>query len=218
MHGPVMGTVATPTISFSAYSSSAANSSTVTLNKPTGTADGDLLIVFISSLSNTDLVTAEPSSGWVGDNYIGTGQTHVNYVSYKVASSEPSNWSWTMTSALIHPAVCILLKKSGGTWDPDQDYDEAAAANTETGITCPDMTATDNSIVVMNFVNDLYSRTVSSAPSGMTEIANFGGSGGGTHIATYYQAYNAGTVTGKAITWSAADDNSVIGLVIDLVP
>lgn len=62
----------------------------ITLNKPTGTQDGDLLIaVWIA----TDFVDSVPS-GWTQESHSSLGIGYEFYVYSKIASSEGASWTW----------------------------------------------------------------------------------------------------------------------------
>jgi hypothetical protein len=64
----------------------------LTLTKPTGTADGNLLVACIASSTNFT-VSAAPS-GWTLDEDA-KGQTPGIIVYWKIASSEGASWTWT---------------------------------------------------------------------------------------------------------------------------
>jgi hypothetical protein len=68
----------------------------VVVSRPTGTADGHVLVAFIAAVGNPSISTP---SGWT---LIGTqdGSTGTRIAAYqKVASSEPASWTWTLGSS-----------------------------------------------------------------------------------------------------------------------
>jgi hypothetical protein len=71
----------------------------VTINRPTGTADGHRLYALISWLANTTTISGVPS-GWspvtLSGNPNNNGQLMTSLYS-KVASSEPASWTWTLS-------------------------------------------------------------------------------------------------------------------------
>ena len=73
---------------------------TVTLDKPSGTIDGELLIAFVSGTGGTLSATLNTvPSGWTlinGDS----GDGRNLYAYYKIASSEPSSWNWVWSTSL----------------------------------------------------------------------------------------------------------------------
>ncbi len=91
--------------------SNLANSSAVSLTKPTGTVDGDLLITFICG--NGTVAPSSVPSGWTlirsSDSGGTTTQASIHSY-YKVASSEGSSYSWTAGSSI---AGGMVLRVTG---------------------------------------------------------------------------------------------------------
>ena len=80
--------------------------STIVITKPSGTVDGDLLIAVFGSLDNS----VQTLSGWtsiVVGNSGGGGTTSSTQSFYKIASSEGSDYTWTVNSSVMC-AGCIL--------------------------------------------------------------------------------------------------------------
>lgn len=91
------GVIGTPT--FRAVASTAIGvRSTLTVSKPTGTTDNDLLVAFVP-VATTDTITAP--SGWtlIRDTLFNASGSHVSSY-YKVASSEPASWDWTIGASV----------------------------------------------------------------------------------------------------------------------
>lgn len=68
----------------------------IVVSRPTGTTDGHVLVAFVAM---TNLATVTPPAGW---NLIGSQDASTNTriaAYYKVASSEPTSWTWTLGSA-----------------------------------------------------------------------------------------------------------------------
>lgn len=80
-----------------AHSTASTNGSTATANKPTGTVDGDLLIVRIVWYNNTT-ITSVPS-GWTLINNINDINAFAQSIYYKQASSEGASWDWGFSAA-----------------------------------------------------------------------------------------------------------------------
>ena len=90
------GGVSTPTF-VNSDSGQGAGTTYVTVNKPSGTAEGDLMIVFMGVY--TDPGVSPPSSaGWTEFAWspvVSSGSDVYTYFFYKVAgSSEPSTWDF----------------------------------------------------------------------------------------------------------------------------
>lgn len=88
-----------------------ANTTSISLTKPTGTVDGDLLVTIIACLG-----TAAPSSvpsGWTlirSTDSGGVGTQASLHTYYKIASSEGSSYSWTSSTA---PSGGMILRIDG---------------------------------------------------------------------------------------------------------
>lgn len=93
-------------------SSSANNgtgSTSIVGTKPTGTVDGDLLVASIGIYGDLDISAA--ASGWTlatSDTTSSTGEP-TGYMYYKVASSEPSTWTWTLASSVRATITVIRI-------------------------------------------------------------------------------------------------------------
>jgi hypothetical protein len=86
----------------------ATGSTSFVQNRPTGTADGDLLVAFVftgEDNGTTDLTVTGVPAGWslvraetTIDAGSGNNPAYV-YVYSKIASSEPASWTWTLSSS-----------------------------------------------------------------------------------------------------------------------
>lgn len=212
------------TISFIASSScNNGGSGDLTCNVPTGTTDGDLMVAMVTSDTASEGINNYPDGSWVEVGNT-TGSSHGGISAYKIAASEGSTLLFDMqNNSAPHSGVVMTFRKTGGTWDIDQDYGEAVV-DAQTSVTLPSVTATDNSVLVTGWFNDnTQTGGVTGAPSGLTMApltdGNYSVGIVSASVIGYYQLYATGaTVTGKSITWASSDDCSVIGLIIDLVP
>ena len=139
-------------------SSSAGNASggALTITKPTGTANGDLIIVvaYLESGSNS----------WAS---VGAGFTRVTETPeagteftiqmwYKWASSEPSSWTWTPTTTGVwRAAVCAAYSGGSGSGDPlDVHASAAGLAKLTAAQTAPSVTTTAaNDLLIFGYGN-----------------------------------------------------------------
>lgn len=83
-------------------------STSVTVTKPTSTAEGDFLIGHFTTNANTRTIT--PPSGWTTIDEVDDGN-YIRALYYKVAGgSEPANYSWSIdgASANITGAICRI--------------------------------------------------------------------------------------------------------------
>lgn len=100
-------------------SSSSANngsgSTSIVGSKPTGTVDGDLLVASIGIYGDVN-ISAVPS-GWTlatSDTTSGTGEP-TGYMYYKVASSEPTTWTWTLATSIRATITVVRIDGQAST-------------------------------------------------------------------------------------------------------
>lgn len=173
------------------------NGTTLVVNKPTGTLSGDLLLLFITSTSNT---VGTPSAS--GFTMLLDVDAPVSSVLYKVAGgSEPSTYS--VSSGQTQPAICLLVAIRGstntltsGTW---------SSSGTGTTITAPSITM-PNSGLLFAFYGMRVSQTASmslSTPSGMNvtlSSVSANTSSGKNYIGVYDQSVTSGSTGNKVST------------------
>ena len=94
----------------------------ITVTKPTGTADGDILFCWIAARYNgTDPIDSVPS-GWTLLGYSGRLRTYYHYwLYYKIASSEPTSWIWSFKASVKVRAVCSCY--TSGDFDSSDPID-----------------------------------------------------------------------------------------------
>jgi hypothetical protein len=93
----------------------------ITVTKPTGTVDGDILFCWIGWYNSPNPGTIDSTpSGWMklGD-YTVKLDKYALY--YKIAASEPSSWTWSFTETVYTRAVCSCY--TGGDFDPNDPID-----------------------------------------------------------------------------------------------
>ena len=98
----------------------------ITVTKPTGTVDGDILFCWIGFRNSSSYTIDSVPSGWalVTDG-VTTAEYLTNYdkyaVYYKVAASEPASWVWSFSGSCGVRAVCSCY--TGGDFDPADPID-----------------------------------------------------------------------------------------------
>jgi len=97
-------------MAFPAYQTSATGSAigsaSAAVDRPSGTADGDLLIVAVCTIRGSGYASVNSiPSGWNslnnGNAFVGTVYSKM-YVYWKIASSEPSTWTWGFNTNTNH--------------------------------------------------------------------------------------------------------------------
>lgn len=150
-------------------STSAGNSTAtpLTLNKPTGVVDGDVLIV----IAEIEDATASWTSVGAGFTSLGTVTSSTNklQVWWKVASSEPASWTWTQSGGFVWSSV-VCVAYSGAN-SPSVDVFGTGNSGTsvaEASQTAPSVTTTSaNDLLIFAYCND-----TSTVATGMTGAAN----------------------------------------------
>ena len=217
----VAGSTSNGSVSAGASTTSNAGTatSTVSLAKPNGVVDGDILIAQITA-DQLPSISTTPSS-WsalpgVPALSIGSGARVFSYY-HKVASasSEPSSWSWQLSAAqkwgggvTAYQGVNTTSPFSGdGTSKVDSSY--AAISLAVPGVT----TASSGSMVVTGLGCDCSSFTAS-PPSGSTKPWE---SAGGQYASEAYDAKASASSTGP-LTWTFGSARAVAGWAIALQP
>ncbi len=193
---------------FRSSSNVAASASSVTLNKPTGTVDGDyLLAAFL--ISSGASVSAVPS-GWTQDYTTAIGGAQRFYVYKKLASGEPASWSWTLSTSTGHVGSCACVT----------DVDQSNPLNISGGqlnassvnVVAPSITTTVANTLGVGFFATTVSATFT-APGGMTEFDDL--AIGPNSIEGCYQTVAATGATGTrtAVATSAAANSGWFGAI-----
>ena len=140
------------------------SSSDITINKPTGTASGDVLVAAIYSAGNN--ITDTPPSGWTQVTKVNINNRQL-WLYYKVAGgSEPASYTWT---ASYSNAGGGIDRYSGVDNTTPEDATVTTNNGTGTSATYSGVTtSTDGAMLVgtacSNNINVAYT-----PPSGFTE-------------------------------------------------
>lgn len=155
--------------SFRSVSAGVGNSSgsTLTISKPSGTTDGDLLIAIFYLESDTNTWSSVPSGWQTGPTIANAGEFKL-HLFWKIASSEPASWNWTPTSSAWRAGFCAAYSGALGTdlsrveisGGSQGDSVSPATSQTAPSIT----TSTDADLVV--FVYGNFSGTDATAITG----------------------------------------------------
>lgn len=127
-----------------------AGSSPITVNKPAGTTDGDLMVAVISFAANAGTITVP--SGWTLAASTNSASNRRTFIYTKTAASEGASYQWSWTNA----STCEGGITSWYNVDTSTPYEAASVVNsasaTGTTITVPDVTTTvDNCIELSLF-------------------------------------------------------------------
>jgi len=144
------------------------SATSLTLNKPTGVANGDLLILGISYANPTDTMTPPTGFTAIGNyNSGGTASSDVaEYLYWKNASSEPTSYGISFSGATVCEA--FMWRVTGA--DPTSPIGAVSnASGTGTTVTASSVTTTaTNALLAFVGISNSTSSTTFSAPTGFT--------------------------------------------------
>lgn len=102
-------------------------SATITINKPSGVADGDLMLAMITWASATVTVSAAPA-GWTHiRTTTGGGANNVSLATYwKIASGEGASYQWTISGAVQNSGAIWRITGAHGSAPADANTGNSA--------------------------------------------------------------------------------------------
>ena len=197
------GAVAPPP-TFVASASDNSGSSSPVVNKPTGTASGDLMIAVISAATNS---TSGPTcSGWTQLAWSGSGGLVSYAILYKVAGgSEPSSYTfscpWTAYASIVTYRNAAI-----GLRSPNVYYLPSASV-----VTLPEMSipVTNSILFALYCVGDSSAPTT---PGGMSSVVSYTGGSAGYNL--FSESRSSGLTGTRASTTGAHG----IGMSFFIVP
>lgn len=192
------------------------NTQTVTANgapgavtKPTGLADGDVLITTMG----TSAASGTPPSGFTTIGSATTSASERVTVAYKVVTSaagEPASYTWTGASGRSSVAITAYSGVDNTT-----PIDMAAATATGTAsVALSNTTVTANAMLYAAAIGD-WSTAGMTVPTGMSEVFNLGNPGRRTAGADLIQASAGATGTQ---TFTGSSGLSMAGIIFALRP
>lgn len=198
------------TITLRGQDNSQSNGATeLTVNRPTGTVDGDLLIMFCATDDNAAAVLTPPS-GWTQIS-TGTetdfGPSATDFSSemwWRQASSEPTTYQVTQVKSDQFTLTIAAFYESGGLVDWTEEDNAFGKVDSANAITSPSVTGVANSLLYIGYPTDDDDQTLNVAPSGMTAVHSQLITTSTTQNA-YYELVNAGAVT-RTITYNNPND------------
>lgn len=133
-------------------SSTFAGETSTVVSKPSGVQDGDLLVVQVGAATAVGGNISSVPSGWtlLQSSSAAGGSNVIQHVYWKIASSEPSSWTWTWDAAGFDKSgMCVAFR----TIDPNAAISvsgQAGVANSSTPSFANTITPTiENSMIVM---------------------------------------------------------------------
>lgn len=210
-----------PTISVDATSTLAweTGSATITLSKPTGTVDGDLLVACIGVTENdssTDTIDSVPSGWTLSKSSINSDNTVKPrlYTYYKVASSEGASWDWTATSSSSYHAGVVYRISGARSASPITAIDDGKDSNDATPEFTGGVTPEFSGLLIMSTVatdastagttTSGYAITTDNPSSWTETLDTYEGDAPDCHMSSVYASRSETTATGDwTLTYSA---------------
>ena len=173
---------------------------TITVNKPSGTVEGDVLVAMISVKAGVDL-TINPPAGWTAVGQANTAIVSIRTgVWYKVAgASEGGSYAWTSTQTISDATGLILRYAPQSPTTPPGVIDASAMGSAVSPAVAPSLTATENADTLIALFST--NGTPGSTPSGMTQRAAINGANSGAWA--YDQQLDAPGAAGTR-TWTGS--------------
>lgn len=168
--------------------------------KPAGTVDGDVLVAFVV-VSADQTITTVPA-GWttVGSQSTGTAAGDCRHAVYrKVASSEPSSWTWGWSSG-ADCAIVAAAYSGVSTSAPINTSASRLMAGSTTSHVAPSVTPNQASTVTLSAfgTNPFFDgNTTFSTPSGLT-VRGEADPGAGTTNRAVLKVFDKSTPTAAA--------------------
>lgn len=151
------------------------------INKPTGTVEGDLLVATFAGMDGGFFGSADdltPPSGWTTVSELLVSTTDIIGMYYKIAgASEPTSYTWTSNDGTNSTMAMTCIEN--GTFDPADplgaivngtDYSRQFQASTSTSVSAPSVTPDVDGCLGVAVFSAVQNGFTWTAPSGFTEL------------------------------------------------
>lgn len=196
----------------------------LTINKPTGTVSGDVLIAVVA-LDYNDTNTWTTPSGWV---FQGTAKTShgtsglatvMSCYSRRADGTEGSSFTFT-ESGMLHKngLIARISGVDAGVTDLTHQFATFNDTTSSTSHTSPSITTTEDNCLILSFFSSGWDNAdASSAAGSETEIADFNNAGSDY---LWMSAYRTDKATAGAVTHSITLDNTspVVSITLAINP
>ncbi len=190
-------------------------SGTITINKPSGVVDGDVLIAFFSEDSNTPRIT--PPGGWTAFSGTGIGASGEIVVGtsavlqcfYKVASSEGASWAFT-PSASYTGVVGVIAYSGGDTTTPINVAAGTTTASSTNHTSASITPSVSGCMLVGIWMIDSNGANTWSTGDMNERIDQSTGSAAFVTLSVHDLLYNSTSAVSKTATFTASDTAAVL--------
>jgi hypothetical protein len=196
-------------VAASAVAVASGTETTIVVDKPAGTASGDVLLAFFTH----DRASSRFSlAGWTSRGNATVGSTSGELLSKIAGGSEPSTYSFAISEPDLNKRGIVVAYR-GGAVDVAGAY---SISSSGASVTASALTASSAGTLVGLFGKVSGSTTVLTPPSDMTERANSPPAVGQGRMAVYDASQAAGSSGTKTITWSGTTGGEY-GILIQLI-
>jgi hypothetical protein len=202
-------------VSFRAVASATVTTGTsLTINKPTGTVEGDVMVAAIAARDTPPNITGP--SGWTEIRSDATSSSPYSRMSFfwkAAGASEPSSYTWTFSASVSGAAGGILTFSGVDITSPVDVHGGQEVTGSLTDFPAPSVNTTVANAMVVTAHTVPSSGTAGSAwtpPTGMTEVvdASSASGTGGESIEINYVAQATAGATGTKTAMVAGNDNA----------
>ena len=172
-------------------------SASIPISVPSGTANGDFLVLIIFSTS-TGVTVSSGLSAWT--SRASSNAANNSYVIYtRTASSEPASYTPVMSANDTHRAVMLSYSSPTGGFDIAGNIVNGTGASQ----TLPSVTTGHQGALLAISMKEAVAGTIVTPPSGMA-LRHFVSSGGTPAIAVYdLNPSPAGATGTKTVVWDS---------------
>ena len=182
----------------------------MTISKPSGTAEGDVLVAAMNT--STPLAhSITPPSGWTQVGITASAANRFGVWQKIAGASEPADYTWTTSGSISSASPGAILRYAPQAPSlPPGIIDASGFGSAQSPAVAPDVSAaaTDDTLIALFSAGD---QTVGSTPTGMTQ--RFLSDQSLTSLAIYDEALTASGATGTR-TWTGSGTGTGASIVI----
>lgn len=152
-----------------------ASAGSLTVTKPTGTVDGDILLAWAYLETNTNSWATVPA-GWTAIALTGASNAGKFRMDlwWKRAASEGASWAWIPTTNAWRTIACVAYSSNTGTGTPI-DVTGTFANGNAVNLAAPSITTTAANDMLLGLGGNFQGAAFTESGAAATERVDFGG-------------------------------------------
>lgn len=129
----------------------ATGSTSVTINKPTGAVEGDIILVDVNILNNSAFTMTAPDASWTQvDFFRQATKSQASYLWWKVCgASEPASWTFTTSSTSVYGTYISVAYSGCDTTTPIHKHDLSFDTTSQATYTTNSVTTTTDGCKIL---------------------------------------------------------------------